>query len=69
MTFVLVGLDSESELARVRTTELDVGVVRDEGWDEGLVGMYFYVCLPVDAARDGGVVRRVRTRLIHCDIG
>src|SRR5215472_12558409 len=37
MTFVLVGLDSESELARVRTTGLDVGVVLDEGWDEGLV--------------------------------
>ena len=36
MTFVLIRLDSESELARVRTTGLDVAIARDEGWDEGI---------------------------------
>jgi len=71
MTFVLVGLDSESELARVHTTGSDAAVARDEGWDEGFVGMYFYVCLPVAAAGDGdgGGVRRIRTRMIQSDVG
>lgn len=48
-------------------TGSDVSVALDEDWDEGIVGLYFYVCLPVTATGDG--VRRVRTRMIQRDVG
>ena len=79
MTFALVRLESLAELARVVTTALDVDVARDEGWDWGIVGLYFYVCLPAAAAAaataaaaaavDEGGARGIRARMIQRIVG
>ena len=77
MTFALVRLESLAELACVVTTTLDVDIARDEGWDWGIVGLYFYVCLPAAAAAaaaaatavDEGGARGIRARMIQRIVG
>ncbi|KAF2835596.1 Diaminopimelate epimerase-like protein [Patellaria atrata CBS 101060] len=61
MTFVLVRLGHEHELAAVTTTSLPVECIRDEEWDEGFVGTYFFV--EVDSSDNG--TRNLRTRMIE----
>lgn len=65
MTFALVDLEGLDALGKIATTSHKLVVKRDDGWDEGFAGSYFYVKLP----DEGDGVTRLRTRMIECDVG
>jgi len=67
MTFVLVELESLAALAAVAKLSEQLIVKRDEGWDEGLVGSFFYTFTEGVDAGSGSL--KLRTRMMQADVG
>lgn len=60
MSFVLARLDSLEALGAAGPTTRAVKATLDEGWDEGFVGIYFYV---IEGETEGLV--KIRTRMVE----
>ena len=67
MTFVLVELPSLAALAAVAKLSEQTVARRDEGWDVGLVGAFFYTFTDAGDVASGSV--KLRTRMMQADVG
>jgi PhzF family phenazine biosynthesis protein len=61
MTFVLIELESTDVLGEVAVPYRGVKVDMDEGWEGGVVALYFYVRLE----DEGDGITRLRTRMVE----
>jgi len=67
MTFALIELESLAALAAVAKLSQQMTVTLDEGWDQSLVGAFFYT-FPEGLNAGSGLVK-LRTRMVEAGVG